>query len=402
MSYKKIVLHPLDDKGQPNPGISLFPDTLSSSLLKSDGETPFVPAEKEVVEAALSNKLDKIEGGSIVYVTSENGVNTEIKWSESAEAKTIARRNASGGIIVPMVPQELSEAASKNYVDDAIDGIGAVTPEEVTEQVNALRNEVEENYYTKSASNSRFSVKSEDENISGAKTFQKTITTKNIVPSDDGESHLGNGTHRYETVYTFGISDGVVTKQVSEIGDKIDAEHKLNADFIDDTSSTKKLVTSLEKTTWNAKQNALTFDDVPTLGSTNPVTSDGVRTAINTSQSAALKFQGTKTVIELNGLTVASFMNGYMYNVANDGTLTVGNVSVKTGDNVVIVWDTEHNTFSWDKMASTIVIDPNTYVPTTRKIAGISLAHNIGATELSDALNLMDTTTDVSYIMGDE
>lgn len=40
--------------------------------------------------------------------------------------------------------------------------------------------------------------------------------------------------------------------------------------------STHRLVTDTEKTTWNNKQSALTFDTTPTYGSTNPVTSGGV------------------------------------------------------------------------------------------------------------------------------
>ena len=39
-------------------------------------------------------------------------------------------------------------------------------------------------------------------------------------------------------------------------------------------------VTATERTEWNAKQNALTFDTAPTSGSGNPVTSGGVYTAI--------------------------------------------------------------------------------------------------------------------------
>lgn len=39
-------------------------------------------------------------------------------------------------------------------------------------------------------------------------------------------------------------------------------------------------VTAAERTAWNAKQNALTFDTTPTNGSTNPVTSGGVYSAL--------------------------------------------------------------------------------------------------------------------------
>ena len=38
----------------------------------------------------------------------------------------------------------------------------------------------------------------------------------------------------------------------------IDAAHKLNADLVDDTAAENKFVTTAEKATWNAKQNAIT------------------------------------------------------------------------------------------------------------------------------------------------
>lgn len=45
--------------------------------------------------------------------------------------------------------------------------------------------------------------------------------------------------------------------------------------------STHRLVTDTEKSTWNGKQNALTFDSTPTANSTNPVTSGGVKSYVD-------------------------------------------------------------------------------------------------------------------------
>ena len=45
--------------------------------------------------------------------------------------------------------------------------------------------------------------------------------------------------------------------------------------------NTVKHITATERTAWNGKQNALTFDTAPTAGSTNPVTSGGVKTALD-------------------------------------------------------------------------------------------------------------------------
>lgn len=46
--------------------------------------------------------------------------------------------------------------------------------------------------------------------------------------------------------------------------------------------ATHRVVTDAEKATWNAKQDALTFDETPTTSSSNPVKSGGVKAAIDT------------------------------------------------------------------------------------------------------------------------
>lgn len=61
---------------------------------------------------------------------------------------------------------------------------------------------------------------------------------------------------------------------------EITAQNPLNADLVDDSSSTHKFVTETEKQTWNGKQDALTFDNAPTQDSTNPVTSGGIYNVI--------------------------------------------------------------------------------------------------------------------------
>lgn len=45
--------------------------------------------------------------------------------------------------------------------------------------------------------------------------------------------------------------------------------------------NTVKHITAAERTAWNGKQNPLTFDTAPTVGSTNPVTSGGVKAALD-------------------------------------------------------------------------------------------------------------------------
>ena len=68
----------------------------------------------------------------------------------------------------------------------------------------------------------------------------------------------------------------VVYEQLATKQATIDGSHKLSADYVDDTSTTNKFVTSSDKTTWNAKQEALvsgtnikTINSASILGSGN-------------------------------------------------------------------------------------------------------------------------------------
>ena len=75
---------------------------------------------------------------------------------------------------------------------------------------------------------------------------------------------------------------GIPSADLTDIWDAIhaleDEVEKVNPDKIEqEIEAIKKSIQSLEKN----KQDTLTFDDTPTLGSQNPVTSDGIRKAID-------------------------------------------------------------------------------------------------------------------------
>lgn len=94
--------------------------------------------------------------------------------------------------------------------------------------------------------------------------------------------------------------------------DEIDSSHKLSADLVDDSISTNKFVTAAEKTSWDNKQSALTFDNTPTENSTNPVTSGGVYAALADKQGT-LTFDTTPTENSTNPVT-----SGGLYDVIGD------------------------------------------------------------------------------------
>lgn len=89
------------------------------------------------------------------------------------------------------------------------------------------------------------------------------------------------------------------------------------------------------------KQDTLTFDNVPTANSNNPVKSGGVKSAIDAAVSSAYHHAGTKTCAELvAGLLVAA-NEGNVYNMTDSGTTTADFIEgagqpIKAGDNVGI------------------------------------------------------------------
>lgn len=85
---------------------------------------------------------------------------------------------------------------------------------------------------------------------------------------------------------------------------EITSSNKLSSDLVDDTNHTNKFVTASEKTTWNGKQNALTFDSTPTENSTNPVTSGGVYTALTGKQDTLVGSGTGQNIKTINSTSV--------------------------------------------------------------------------------------------------
>lgn len=87
-----------------------------------------------------------------------------------------------------------------------------------------------------------------------------------------------------------GRGGAVVPKQGDYTAAMVGADVQGAAQTVQDNlnahaENTIKHITAAERTAWNGKQNALTFDTAPTAGSTNPVTSGGVKAALDDVQS---------------------------------------------------------------------------------------------------------------------
>lgn len=88
-------------------------------------------------------------------------------------------------------------------------------------------------------------------------------------------------------------------------------QDKLTFDSTPTASSTNPVTSGGVKTALDGKQNTLTFDSTPTAGSTNPVTSGGIATAISQSTANVYTKAETDTAIaqSLGGVKFATLVN---------------------------------------------------------------------------------------------
>lgn len=209
------------------------------------------------------------------------------------------------------------------------------------------------------------------------------------------------------------VNNGAVDKKVRAIA----LNHSLKRLDYGETTQVTFYNKSQTDDLLSSKQNVLTFDNTPTAGSLNPVTSGGIKSAIDSAVSSVYKYKGS--VASYSDLPSTGLTIGDVYNVED------------TGDNYA--W----NGSAWDKLAGTIdlsgyqpLIDyshklsadlvengtTNKVFTTTEqtKLSGIESGAQVnvldgvqvGGIDLTITnkkvnIELMNTTTDIEYVMED-
>ena len=107
----------------------------------------------------------------------------------------------------------------------------------------------------------------------------------------------------YKWEYTYWNNGSNVSGWIG-FQNEITSTNKLSSDLVDDTNHTHKFVTASDITTWNGKQDALTFDSAPTENSTNPVTSGGVYTALTDKQDTLVGSGAGQNIKTINNTSV--------------------------------------------------------------------------------------------------
>lgn len=129
-------------------------------------------------------------------------------------------------------------------------------------------------------------AKIEDESVSTAKIGALAVTTAKIdtgaVTSNKLADSSVTGTKINDGAVSYNKLASALKNLIGDKQDKIDSTHKLDADLVDDSTSTNKFVTATDKTTWSGKQDALvsgtnikTINNQPLLGSGNLTISGG-------------------------------------------------------------------------------------------------------------------------------
>ena len=130
-----------------------------------------------------------------------------------------------------------------------------------------------------------------------------------------------------------------VADLVAGLQSELSSTNKLNPEFIN-YNSTHRAVSDAEKSTWNGKQNALTFDNTPTNGSSNPVKSGGVYAALenkvdkvdgkglstndfnNEDKAALVELVDAGAKNLLKNVTQSQTVGGVTFTLAQDGSIT--------------------------------------------------------------------------------
>ena len=129
------------------------------------------------------------------------------------------------------------------------------------------------------------SVSSGQETWTGWQTYMKN-TAYDDTPTEDSDNLVTSG-----VVYT--AIEAAKTTLSQKDTELENALNTLQQSLTSHSNDANIHVTTAERQAWNAKQNALTFDDTPTAGSNNPVTSAGIKSALDLKAESDHNHDGT-------------------------------------------------------------------------------------------------------------
>lgn len=344
---------------------------------------------------------------NVVYVTDNDG-DSEIGYSVTVTNGFMVQRDSSGQIKVPLQPTNNNDATSKKYVDDNIATIKAnqfiVVNDVVTyPSLDSFKQNYpnpEEGYiylypYKPSETptfqsgyyqliwegNAWLEIGTTQLDLSNYYTKGQidTIANGKVDKTSSASKIYGTNASGNQTTISFTSSNSGSTIPLRNNDGNIgvaltptDNTHSTSKYYVDTLGGTKVDKTnSSEKVYGTDELGAQTTYDIDSdlVGDGSVVRRDdttgtivtGTPTAVNHATTKAYvdtnianaisnvyKIKGSKTVAQINVLSILSLTVGDVYNLLDSGTITLGDLQVFTGDN--IVWTGS----AWDKLGAEI------------------------------------------------
>ena len=238
----------------------------------------------EEVRGAIHDAIDAMNtesssAMSYAKTAQDSATESASAASQSASAAKTSETNAKASetkVATSASNAKTSETNAKTYQTNA-----------ATSASNAKTSETNASSSASAAKTSETNAKTYQTNAATSASNAKTSETNAGTSAKTAQSWAAGGTGT-RTGEDTDNAKYWAEKAKSIAGGSFDPEGSADAvqsNLDTHTADTVKHITAAERTAWNAKQNALTFDTTPTSGSTKPVTSGGVYTALSSHTS---------------------------------------------------------------------------------------------------------------------
>ena len=185
------------------------------------------------------------------------------------------------------------------------------------------------------------------------------ITSGDDGPTPDVSFLIDNTlTETYKAAGAKTVGDRLATINTT-LGRK---QNTLTFDSAPTSGSSNPVTSSGIKTALDTKQNNLTFDTAPTANSTNPVTSGGIKTALDTKQDNLVydttPTSGSTKPVTSGGIRIA--LNEKQDNLEYDSTPTADSTKLVTSGGIKTALDSKQDTLTFDTTPTASSLNPVT------------------------------------------
>ena len=157
---------------------------------------------------------------------------------------------------------------------------------------------------------------------------------------------------------------------------------------MDDIAELENKASSLEIEVNSCLKKASIVDNLNSTATNRPLSAkqgNVLKQMIASAVSGVFKPMGSLTVAQINALDTSTLEVGYVYNVLDSGTITLGSLLVNAGDNVV--WVENGGVGEWDALAGTIDVSNLVDLTSAQTITGLKTFANTITSTVANETN---------------